>query len=149
MWDQASNLSVHWDGMLAVALRWLSELILLPAFLFIQQDGPPRQRAASQQLGLILGWLVAGCKRKLGDRDPQGLQLEQVQPENSPNGQLVPSAYGTADAIWALPQQNDWSQVELAVEPGFLDFLCEREQLGALAAGERPGTCSESCCCSV
>eukprot|EP00891_Asterochloris_glomerata_P006690 jgi/Astpho2/6690/Aster-05043 len=68
---------------------------------------------------------TAGCKRKLGDRDPQGLQLEQVQPENCPNGQLVPSAYGTADAIWALPQQNDWSQVELAVEPGFLDFLCE------------------------
>ena len=93
---------------------------------------------------MTLGRLVAGCKRKLGDRDPQeGLQLEHVQPEKTPIGQLVSSAYGIADATWALPQQSDWSQVELALQPGFLDFLCEREQLGALAAGERPGACSE------
>ena len=46
----------------------------------------------------------------------------------------MPSAYGTADATGALPQQSDWIQMELALEPGFLDFLCEREQLGALTA---------------
>ena len=109
------------------------------------------QHAASQQLGLTLGRLVAGCKRKLGDRDPpEGLQLEQVQPEKTPSGQLVPSAHCTADATWALPQQSDWSQIELALEPGFLDFLCEREQLGAWAAGERFESCCRSTwCCSV
>ena len=97
-----------------------------------------------------MGRLFAGCKRKLDDRDPQeGLQLEHVQPERTPSGQLVPSAYGTAEATWAPPQQSDWSQVALALEPGFLDFLCEREQLGALAAGDRPGACCESCCRST